>query len=175
MDLGKLLGALDGDDVKEVVELVHKNRAMLEQLGRLPELFASFGEGLESAADQARAAGIALVGRDGTAGDGESGGVRGLLLEVAESMGRIGGSLGKGVWLIGDAAEAIGKVPLMDAPAKRLGGAADELGSATDSVKELAASMETIAEALTKVGAALAKLGDHLSESGGEARGFLHS
>lgn len=37
------------------------------------------------------------------------------------------------------------------------------------------ASMDTIADALGSVGAALTKLGDHLAESGGVARGFLHS
>jgi hypothetical protein len=168
MDLGKLLGSLDGDEIKDVVELVRKNRGLLEQLGRLPELFASFADGLDSAADQARAAGLALVG------EGDDG-VRGKLLQVAESMGDLAGSLGKGVGLIGDAADGIGKVPLMDSPAKRLAGAADELGSATDNVKDLAASMDTIADALATVGAALNKLGDHLAESGGEARGFLHS
>ncbi len=173
MDLGKLLGALDGDEIKDVVELVRKNRGLLEQLGKLPELFASFADGLDSAADQARAAGLALVGPQG--GDEGDGGVRGKLLQVSESMADLAGSLGKGVGLIGDAAEGIGKVPLMDSPAKRLAGAADELGSATDNVKDLAASMDTIADALATVGTALNKLGDHLAESGGEARGFLHS
>jgi hypothetical protein len=173
MDLGKLLGALDGDEIKDVVELVRKNRGLLEQLGKLPDLFASFADGLDSAADQARAAGLALVGPQG--GDQRDGGVRGKLLQVAESMGDLAGSLGKGVGLIGDAADGIGKVPLMDSPAKRMAGAADELGSATDNVKELAASMDTIADALATVGDALTRLGDHLAESGGEARGFLHS
>ena len=169
MDLGKLLGAIDGDEIKDVVELVRKNRGLLEQLGKLPELFASFADGLDSAADQARAAGLALVGQDGDEG------VRGRLLQVSESMADLAGSLGKGVGLIGDAADGIGKVPLMDSPAKRLSGAADELGSATGNVKDLAASMDTIADALATVGTALSKLGDHLAESGGEARGFLHS
>jgi hypothetical protein len=167
MDLGKLLGALDGDEIKDVVELVRKNRGLLEQLGKLPELFASFADGLESAADQARAAGLALVGPDGDDG------VRGKLLQVGESMTDLAGSLGKGVGLIGDAADGIGKVPLMDSPAKRLAGAADELGSAIGNVKDLAGSMDVIADALATVGTALARLGDHLSESGGEARGFL--
>ena len=170
MDLGKLLGVLDGDEIKDVIELVRENRGMLEQLGKLPELFASFADGLEQAADQARAAGLALVGADG-----DDDGVRGKLLQVAESMGDLAGSLDKGVGLIGDAADGIGKVPLMDSPAKRLAGAADELGSATDNVKDLAASMDTIADALATVGNALHKLGDHLAESGVEARGFLHS
>jgi len=167
MDLGKLLGALDGDEIKDVVELVRKNRGLLEQLGQLPEVFASFADGLDSAADQARAAGLALVGPDGDDG------VRGKLLQVGESMSDLAGSLGKGVELMGDAADGIGKVPLMDSPAKRLAGAADELGSAIDNVKDLAGSMDVIADALAKVGTALARLGDHLSESGGEARGFL--
>jgi hypothetical protein len=167
MDLGKLLGALDGDEIKDVVELVRKNRGLLEQLGKLPELFASFADGLDSAADQARAAGLALVGPDGDDG------VRGRLLQVGESMTDLAGSLGKGVGLIGDAADGIGKVPLMDSPAKRLAGAADELGSAIGNVKDLAGSMDVIADALAKVGTALARLGDHLSESGGEARAFL--
>jgi hypothetical protein len=114
MDLGKLLGALDGDEIKDALELVRENCGLLEQLG-------------------------------------------------------------KGVGLIGDAADGIGKVPLMDSPAKRLAGAADELDSATDNVKDLAASMDTITDALATVGTALTKLGDHLAESGGEARGFLHS
>ena len=35
MDLGKILGALDGDEIKDVVELVRTNRGLLE---RLPEL-----------------------------------------------------------------------------------------------------------------------------------------
>jgi hypothetical protein len=168
MDLGKLLGALDGDEIKDALELVRKNRGLLEQLGRLPELFASFADGLDSAADQARAAGLALVGQEGDEG------VRGKLLQVSESMADLAGSLGKGVGLIGDAADGIGKVPLMDSPAKRLSGAADELGSATGNVKDLAASMDTIADALAAVGTALNKLGDHLAESGGEARAFLN-
>ena len=33
MDLGKILGALDGDEIKDVVELVRKNRGLLEKLG----------------------------------------------------------------------------------------------------------------------------------------------
>ena len=97
MDLGRLLGALDGDDIKDVIELVRNNRGVLEQLGRLPELFASFADGLDSAGDQARAAGIALVGQAGDEG------VHGRLIQVGESMGEIAGSLGKGVGLIGDA------------------------------------------------------------------------
>ena len=170
MDLGKLLGALDGDEIKDVLELVRENRGLLEQLGKLPELFASFADGLDSAADQARAAGLALVG--------PGRGRRCPRQAARRSLSRwadLAGSLGKGVGLIGDAADGIGKVPLMDSPAKRLAGAADELGSATDNVKDLAASMDTIADALATVGAALTKLGDHLAESGGEARGFLHS
>ncbi len=169
MDLGKLLGSLDGDEITAVVELVRKNRGLLEQLDKLPELFAAFADGLDQAADQARAAGVALVGPGGDDG------VRGRLLQVSESMADIAGSLGKGVALIGDAADGIGKVPLMDSPAKRLAGAAGELGSATDNVKDLAESMDTIAEALATVGTALSRLGDHLADSGGRARGFLHS
>jgi hypothetical protein len=167
MDIGKILGGFDGDDIKDAVALIRENRGLLERLHKLPELFASFGDGLDQAADQARAAGVALVGEAGDEG------IRGRLLQVAESMGSIAGSLGKGVGLIGDAADGIGKVPLMDSPAKRLSGAADELGSATHNVKELAESMEVIAEALAKVGTALARLGDHLGESGDQARGFL--
>lgn len=167
MDLGKLFGALDGDDLEDALELVRKNRGLLEQLGRLPDLFATFAEGLDQAGGQARAAGIALVGEAGDAG------VRGRLVQVAESMADLAGSLGKGVGLIDDAATGIGKVPLMDAPATRLSGAAGELGSATGNVQDLAESMGVIADALAQVGEALARLGDHLTDSGNQARGFL--
>ena len=169
MDFGKLLGALDGDDIQDALELLRKNRGLLEQLGRLPDFFASFAARLDQAGDQARAAGLALVGEDGDEG------VRGRLVQAGESMAAIAGSLGKGAGLVGDAADGIGKVPLMDAPAKRLGSAADEVGEAVGHVRELAASMDVIAEALAVVGAALGRLGDHLTESGDQARGFLEA
>ena len=101
MDLGKLLGALDGDEIKDALELVRENRGLFEQLGKLPELFASFADGLDSAADQARAAGVALVGPQG--GDQRDGGVRGNLLQVAESMGGLAGStVGTALTKLGD-------------------------------------------------------------------------
>ncbi len=169
MDLGKLLGAVDLDEVREVVDLVLQNKDLLGRLRELPELFASFADGLDSAADQARSAGVVLVGSDGDAG------VRGTLGDAATSLVGIAPSLGQGVSLVGDAAEGIGKLPLLDTPARHLASAVDQLSEATGNLTDLAGSMTTIAELLETVGAALGRLGDHLAESGGQARGFLGS
>ena len=65
MGLGSLLDDLAGDDIKDVIDLVRKNRGVLERLGDLPELFDKFAAGLDDAADQAKAAGLALVGDEG--------------------------------------------------------------------------------------------------------------
>jgi hypothetical protein len=43
MDLGKLLGALDGDDIKDALELLRENRGLLEQLGKLGDHLAETG------------------------------------------------------------------------------------------------------------------------------------
>ena len=169
MDLGNLLGGFDTDQVKDVVELVVRNRDVLERLGDLPELFERFGEGLDGAADQARAAGVALVGDDG------EGGVRGTLDVAAAALKQIAGSLGKGASLLGDAADGVGKVPLMDTPAKRFASAAKELDSSTGTLGDLSEAMSTIAATLEDVGRALNGLGDSLADSGGQARGFLSS
>ena len=37
MDLGNLLGGIDTDAIADVVKVVVDNRAMIEQLGRLPD------------------------------------------------------------------------------------------------------------------------------------------
>lgn len=169
MDLGSIIGDLAGDDLKDVVDLVRKNRGVLERLGDLPELFDRFAAGLDDAADQARAAGLALVGDDG------QGGVRGTLDVAASALTQIAGSLGKGASLLGDAAEGVGRVPLMDTPAKRFASAADELDASTGTVGDLSAAMTAIAATLEDVGRALTKLGDSLADSGGQARGFLAS
>src|SRR5689334_5399869 len=80
MGLGSLLDDLAGDDIKDVIDLVRQNRGVLERLGDLPELFDKFAAGLDDAADQAKAAGLALVGDDG------QGGVRGTLDVAASAL-----------------------------------------------------------------------------------------
>lgn len=169
MGLGSLLDDLAGDDIKDVIDLVRKNRGVLEKLSDLPELFDKFAAGLDAAADQAKAAGLALVGDDG------QGGVRGTLDVAAVALKQISGSIGKGASLLGDAADGVGKVPLMDGPAKKFGSAASELESSTGTVGDLSEAMRTIAQTLEDVGRALTRLGDSLADSGGQARGFLSS
>ena len=69
--------------------------------------------------------------------------------------------------------EGVGKVPLMDTPAKRFASAAEELDSSTGTVGDLSEAMTKIAATLEDVGRALTRLGDSLADSGGQARGFL--
>lgn len=166
MDLATFLEAL-ADDPEHAAGLLRDNRELVEQLSGLPGLFAAFADGLEAAATQARAAGWALLGEPGAVG------VRTQLVGVSEAMNAIAGALGKGVWMIGDAAEGIKEMPLMGPPARQLAGAADELGSATESVKDIAASMDLIAEALANVGGAMTVLGTQLEFSGVQVRELL--
>ena len=168
MDLGTFLQAL-ADDPEGAAVLLRDHPQVVEQLSSLPALVGAFADGLESAAVQARAAGATLLGQPGEAG------VRTQLVGVSESMTGIAGALGKGVWMIGDAAEGIGRVPMMEPPARQLAGAADEFGSATESIKEMASSMDAIAEALAQLGASMSVLGTQLELSGVQVRELLRA
>ena len=70
MDLGNLLGGIDTDAIADVVKVVVDNRAMIEQLGRLPELFGRFADNLQGAGQEAGSAALALVGADGVLAEG---------------------------------------------------------------------------------------------------------
>lgn len=166
MDFGDLLGNLDGNDISKAIESVTKNQANLDNLSRLPDFLVKFAEGLGKAGEQAHAASFALLGDDGESG------MRGTLKSAASALGAIVESLSKGAELIEQAAEAAGRVPMMDSVASRFSSASSEIGGTASSVEALAGSLESVAETLAKVGAALAGLGDHLDDSGTQAKGF---
>lgn len=167
MDLGKISGSVDADDIAAVVRLVVENREVISRLGQLPELFEQFSQSLAGAGSEAKQASFALLGGP------DSPGARGVLEEASRDLAGVVASLTKGIGLIHDTSVAAHRVPLMDGPADKLEGAAREMLESTELLGRLAASMASIADVLGVVGAALDKVGDHLGDTSTEARGFL--
>ncbi len=167
MDFGKIFGGLDADHVADVVQLVLDNRAVIANLGRLPEFFAGISTSLAVAGAEARQASIALIGPSGDAG------AQGTLVTAAAALADIAQTLDKGADLVGQTAHGAAKVPLMDGPAGHLADAAAELTSANARMRELATSMTSMAEVLATVGAALGRVGAALDDTSGQARGFM--
>ncbi len=167
MDLGNLLGGIDTDAIADVVKVVVDNRAMIEQLGRLPELFGQFADSLDGAGHEAGVAALALVGADGESG------ARGALASAATALAGIVTTLDSGIARIADTAEGAAKVPLMGGPAAHLAEAARDMGESTAQLGTLAASMGAIAAVLDEVASALRNVGGHLTDTGAQARGFV--
>ncbi|MGL5824466.1 MAG: hypothetical protein ACRCYU_06485 [Nocardioides sp.] len=166
MDLGALLGGFDADQIADLADVLVKNRGSLELLGKLPGYLEKVAVALDGAGDQAKAAGLALVGDDGESG------VRAAVELSAQALTDIASSMERGLARISDAADGISRVPLLDGPADKLANATTELAATTQRLTDLASAMGVIGETLATVGQALAGLGDRLGESGGHARGF---
>lgn len=165
MDLGKLLGgALDADALKDVIELVTKNKDVLVNL---PSVVKTLATGLSEAGEQARAAGLALVGPDGKSGATTH------LGSSAKTVGSIADSLTSVVKLLDGAVDDIAKVPLMGGPAKQIGSATKTIHGTTSSLGGLADDLVALADILGQVGTALTTLGDKLDGSGNEAKGLF--
>ena len=165
MDLGKLLGgALDADALKDVIELVTKNKDVLTNL---PSVVATLATGLTEAGEQARAAGIALSGADGKSG------AMTRLSGSASTLGSIADNLASVTKLIDGAVDDISKVPLMGAPAKQLSTATKTIHGTTTGLGGLADDLVALADILGQVGNALTKLGDKLDGSGSDAKGLF--
>ncbi|MGL5808988.1 MAG: hypothetical protein ACRCYQ_03485 [Nocardioides sp.] len=169
MDLGAILGRLDTDQMGDAVELVIKHQGSLEVLAALPGYLDKIADALAGAGAQSRAAALALVG------EGGQDGVRDTMRDAAGALGEIASSVSKGVERIAEAAEGLGRVPLMDGPSKKLVTATTDLGGSAERLGELAVAMNTIGDTLGAVGEALAKLGDRLGESGAHTREFVES
>jgi len=167
MDLGNLWGGVDADAIADVVKVVIDNRGMIEQLGRLPELFGQFADSLEGAGKEAGSAALALVGNDGESG------ARGALASAASALAGIVATLDSGIARIADTAEGAAKVPLMGGPAAHLAEAARDMGESTAQLGTLAGSMSAIAQVLDEVASALRNVGGHLTDTGAQARGFV--
>jgi hypothetical protein len=166
MNLTDLFDSFDSNQLADVVDVVVKNRAALEVLGKLPDYLEKIAVALDGAGDQAKSAALALVGDDGESG------VRATLSLSSGALSDIASSMGRGLDKISDAADGISRVPLLDGPAATLTKATDELAETTQRLTDLAAAMDQIGDTLATVGHALAGLGDRLVESGGHARGF---
>lgn len=167
MDLAALFGRIDTDQLVDVIEVVVKNRDVIDNLGRLPEFLDKLGNSLSGAGTEAKSAALALVGTDGSSG------AKGALSSASHALTEIVDSLTKGIAMIASAAEAAHKVPLMDRPADRLEDAAREMGESTAALGELATSLAGIAAVLASVAGALDKVGDHLVDTSSQARGFM--
>ena len=173
VNLGKLLGGgnFDIKKLQQVVDLVWDNKddlASSAQLAKdLPDLVRTLAGGLTDAGNQARAAGLALVGEDGRSG------ATTRLGSSAETLGSISDNLTNVAKFIADAADDVEKVPMMGGPAKQLSGAAKTIRGTTDGLGGLADDLVGLAEILGNVGAALTKLGDSLDSSGAKAQGFV--
>lgn len=169
MDLSGLFGNVDTSQLVDVIEVVVRNRDVIDKLGRLPEFLDRLGDSLAGAGTEAKSAAVALVGQDGSSG------AKGALGGAAHALSEIADSLSKGAGLLTAAADAAHKVPLMDRPADRIGEAATELGQSTSALGELATSLAGIVAVLDSVAHALDRVGDHLVDTSGQARGFLAS
>lgn len=167
MDFAKILSGLDTDAIAEVVQLVIANRDVIARLGELPEVFEQFSDSLAGAGREAKEAAVALVGADGSRG------ARGVLDAASTSLTGVVATFGKGLDLLDDTARAAHKVPLMDAPASSMEGAAAEMRASTERLGDLADSLASMADILATVGTALAKVGAHLDDTSTQARGFL--
>ena len=173
VNLGKLLGGgnFDIKKLQQVVDLVWDNKddlASSAQLAKdLPDLVRTLAGGLTDAGNQARAAGLALVGEDGRSC------ATTRLGSSAETLGSISDNLTNVAKFIADAADDVEKVPMMGGPAKQLSGAAKTIRGTTDGLGGLADDLVGLAEILGNVGAALTKLGDSLDSSGAKAQGFV--
>ena len=173
VNLGKLLGGgnLDIKKVQQVVDLVWDNKDELANSAKfakeIPDFIRTLASGLSEAGDQARTAGLALVGTDGTSG------ATTRLSSSATTLGSIAENLTRVAAFVADAADDVEKVPMMGGPAKQLGGAAKTIRETTSGLGGLADDLVSLAEILGNVGAALSKLGDSLDSSGSKAQGFV--
>lgn len=166
MDIGKLLGGIDVDDVKGAVDLVLKNKDLLTKLQDLPNLFNTFGQRLADAGDQARNAAHALVGDDGQGGAARALGNVGTTLDGCKDQ------LGKATGLLGSAAGAAKSVPMLGGPAGQLADGVQAVSSVVDQLGQLGGQMRELAAVIATVGGALNGLGEKLGDSGGTVRGF---
>lgn len=170
VNLGKLLGGFDAKKLQEVVDLVWDNKDDLANSAQfakdIPDLVRTLASGLSDAGGQARAAGLALVGDNGTSGAGAKlGSSATTLASIAENLSTV-------AKFVTDAADDIKGVPLMGGPAKQLSGAAKTIHGTTTSLGGLADDLVGLADILANVGTALNKLGDSLDSSGTKAQGF---
>lgn len=147
IDTGKLAGLLkDWSDNRDL-------------LGGLPDFLDTLTAGLRAAGDHARNASAAL------GGDGSDGGASGRLGSAATALTGIAGGLGTASGFVTDVAEDVRKVPLLDAPAAKLGKVATTLDGARENLGGLADEMVALGRILDAVADALAKLGDSLDSS----------
>jgi transketolase C-terminal domain/subunit len=172
VNLGKLLGGnLDIKKVQQVVDLVWDNKDDLANSAKfakeIPDFIRTLASGLSEAGNQARAAGLALVGEDGRSG------ATTRLGSSATTLGSIADNLTSIATFVADAADDVEKVPMMGGPARQLGGAAKTIRDTTSGLGGLADDLVGLAEILGNVGAALSKLGDSLDASGTKAQGFV--
>jgi len=171
VNLGKLLGGnLDIKKVQQVVDLVWDNKDDLANSAKLakelPDVIRTLARGLAEAGDQARVAGLALIGEDGASG------ATTRLGSSAATLGSIADHLTSVAKLVADAAGDVEKVPMMGGAAKQLGGAAKTIHDTTSGLGSLADDLVGLAGILGDVGAALSKLGDSLDSSSAKAQGF---
>lgn len=166
VDIGKILGGIDLDDVRGAVDLVVRNKDILDKLQDLPAMLSTFGDRLADAGGQARNAANALVGDDGKGGAASALGAIGATLDGCKEQ------LGTATSLLGAAANAAKSVPLMGGPAGQVADGVQAVAKVVDQLGELGGHMRHLAEVITQVGGALGGLGDRLGDSGATARGF---
>ncbi len=167
MDISKFVIGLPAASMKMamVPALIAQDRIV--KLVTLPTFITNLADGLYAAGSEAKAAGDKLIGESGNPG------VRGTLSASADSISDIVVSLNKGVRLLSDATESLGKVPGMSGTSGRLKEAAKPIFDANDHLGELSGSMNELANTLTSVGESLERLGDHLHDIGEQARSLV--
>lgn len=194
MDVGKLLGGLDLDDAKQVIDFVRDNRDDFDRLmrvlrdlpddaigmiGQLPGLLRTVGQGLAEAGEQAGRAGRALVG------DGGDGGARKTLATGAKTMGSAKGQLDKAAKLLNGIADELGGIGIPSieptyreiagfkvvsgvdiGSTKLLDGPAKKLAEGAATVSGVAGDLDSLAGTLDELSDILGTVGDALSGLG---------
>lgn len=194
MDLGRLFGDLDMDDVGRAASFLMENRDDLARvldlvkdlpdgvagfLRRLPEFLETLGGGLAQAGEQAGKAARALVGEDG------GGGARRALTGGADVMTSTRDQLGHAAGMLSGVAAQLDEIDIPDlAPTytriagfdvisgldvtrnKPLGGPARSLAEGAQTVTAVAGNLDMLSTSLRELSDILGSVGEALDALG---------
>lgn len=194
MDLGKLVGGMDLEKTKDVVDLIWDNKerlgdlfevlgdnkdSVLRLLGALPALLESVGGGVESAGDGALRAAHVLVGEDA------KGGATALLGQGATALDACREQLADAASLLGKVAEELADIGMPDIDAKYtevvglkvikgldistkpvFAGPAERIGAGSTALAGVSGQLEALAGNMRELGDVLAGAGKELAGVG---------
>jgi len=159
---GDLLGDLDVDRVKDVVEIVWDNKDdLLELISTLPGLLGEVGEHMQSAGDGAQRASGFL-----------SGDVQDLTAKAADTLVDSQARLQAVAAALGGLGELLDEVPLIGDVGDVVSDGLKALAGVADDVESVAGQIRGLGERLGDVGGDLGGMGTSLKGGGATLAGF---